>query len=106
MSLPSLPQRILLAVESAALAQAALDAVLPIAQRASAVVDLVHVWEPIPFVPPNAGFHHEGATRSYQEIAESEGRQALAAIAKAVKEGGVTLGKQQVIQGNPAEVIA
>lgn len=105
MSLPTLPQRILLAVESAPLGQSALEAVLPIAQRAGAIVDLVHVWEPIPFVPPNAGFHHDGATRSYQEIAETEGRQALKALAKFATQSGVKLGTQQVLEGNPAEVI-
>lgn len=97
------PRRILLAVESAELAQVALEQVAPLVKSSGAVVDLVNVWEPVPFTPPDAAYYHTGAIRSYRDIANEEGAAHLSRLAEHAAKLGVAIGQQDVREGAPAQ---
>jgi nucleotide-binding universal stress UspA family protein len=102
----ALPQRILLAVESAELAEPALHAARGFCAEKDMVVDLLHVWEPIPFTPPDAAFYQDGQSMSYRHVAVSQGELELKAAAATAAILGVAVGKQEVREGAPAETIA
>jgi nucleotide-binding universal stress UspA family protein len=101
----ALPKRILLAVETAELAEPALLTTASLASSLNGVVDLVHVWEPIPFTPPDAAFHEAGAARSYREIATTDGEQELRKVSERAVELGLAIGRKDVREGSPAQTI-
>lgn len=106
MATVALPKRILLAVETADLAEPALDAARALASGNDTVVDLVHVWEPIPFTPPDAAFYQDGHASSYRHIATTGAEHELKATAARAAERGVSIGRQEVREGAPAQTIA
>jgi nucleotide-binding universal stress UspA family protein len=106
MATVTLPQRVLLAVESSELAQPALLAAHALCSRRDTNVDLLHVWEPIPFTPPDAAFYQGGKASSYRHVAITHGEHELRALASQAAQLGVAIGKQEIREGSPAQTIA
>lgn len=101
----SFPQRILLAVEAADLSESSLDVVRALAKSNNTVVDLLHVWEPVPFTPPDAVYSRGEATHSYREMAQEQGEAELGVVAERANQAGVRLGAQDVREGSPVQSI-
>lgn len=99
------PKRFLLPVETAELATPALEAIAALTKHSFAKLDLLHVWEPIPFVPEEATYRLADGLRTYRAIATQEGERELRAVAKRAEQLGLSVGKQDVQEGAPAQTI-
>lgn len=103
--MPVLPHSILLPVEQAALTTPALEAVAEVAQHFRVELALLHVWEPLPFTPPEAGFFDEGHFKVFQQAAEARGTAMLSEVAARAVQLGFAVSHQLVCCGNPSEEI-
>jgi len=95
-------QRLLIAIETAALAEKALVSASALGPK---TVDLLHVWEPIPFTPPDAAYYQATGTESYRHMAITHGEHELRKAAEKASELGLSVGQQLVREGAPAQTI-
>jgi nucleotide-binding universal stress UspA family protein len=102
MSASATKKRLLIAVETAALAEPAL---VSASALGSNKVDLLHVWEPIPFTPPDAAFYQATGTESYRHMAITHGEHELRKAAEKAGELGLSVDRQLVREGAPAQTI-
>jgi len=99
------PRRVLVPVERAELTEPAVDKLAELAQQMPLSIELLHIWEPLPFTPPEASYFTEGQLVSYREAAEARGQAALAAVKAYAEKVGLQLDVQLIESGEPAEAI-
>jgi nucleotide-binding universal stress UspA family protein len=99
------PALILLPVEQSELAVQSLRSVSKLSKCWELEVTLLHVWEPLPFTPPETPFYDEGQLTTYRNAAAERGLAVLARVAADAKELGVKVSSTIVRSGDPAEVI-
>lgn len=105
MATPVLPTSVLLPVEQAALTTPALETVADLAQHFRFELALLHVWEPLPFTPSEAGFFDQSHIKVFQQAAEARGAAMLSEVATRALQLGFTVSHQLVRCGNPSEEI-
>ncbi len=105
MSNPSLPQLVLLPVEESELVANVLLRLSELAKSWDFELVLAHVWEPLPFTPPESSFYDDGELITYQAAAEKRADGMLEHVAKDAEKLGLRVGKRVVRAGSPAFVI-
>lgn len=104
-SLNSPPRRVLVPVEKAALVTKTLKTLGVLAQQTPFSVELLHVWEPLPFTPPEASYFTEGQLQSYRQAAEAHAQTELSEAKKLAESVGLRVDRQLVENGDPATSI-
>ncbi len=99
------PKRVLVPVENATLAEPVLKLLADMSKATELEVELVHIWEPLPFTPPEASYYSESHLVTYREAAEDRAAQILAKAKEFAESHGLSIHLQLVENGDPAESI-
>jgi nucleotide-binding universal stress UspA family protein len=103
-ALETIPKRILVPVEIPELVEPVF-ALFGKAREAAFEIELLHVWEALPFTPTEATQLGSGHLQSYREVAEARAAQILQAAKLRAESHGLTVHVQLVECGDPAESI-
>ncbi len=102
---PSLPQLVLLPVEESELVTGVLSALAELSKSWDFELALAHVWEPLPFTPPESSFYDDGELITYQTAAERRAAGMLDRVTEQAVGHGLRVGKRVVRSGHPAFAI-
>lgn len=105
MTKSNMPSCFLLAVEDAELARPALDFIAQLSQATSISLELVHVWEPVPFMPADASFTMDAESRSYRQLASEHASNQLDGATEYAKGLGLEVRARHIREGVPVASI-
>lgn len=105
MSSFGLPQVVLLPVEESNISNAALSELGELSKSLELSLVLAHIWEPLPFTPPESSFYDDGELITYQVAAEKRADALLERVASEAAQLGLKVTQKVVRAGNPSQVI-
>ncbi len=98
--------RILVPVDFSDCSRAALDYAETLAKTFDAVVDLIHVWEVPPYIPPEAMVGVPGHdAQTLAQVAHGSAEQEMKAFLDDLRDRGVKIGKPLLESGDPGRSI-
>ncbi|MEN9577522.1 MAG: hypothetical protein RJA70_531 [Pseudomonadota bacterium] len=105
LSVSNMPGRILVPVEEAALVEPVFKALAVLGSRLELEIELLHIWEELPFTPPEASYYSQEHLVSYREAAEERAKNVLSSAKALAEKHGLRVHVQLVESGDPAEGI-
>lgn len=105
MSSLRMPQIVLLPVEESQLAGPVLAHLSELGKTVEFSVVLAHVWEPLPFTPPESSFYDDGQLITYQVAAEKRAEAMLDHVATEAGKLGLRVSRSIVRDGHPSQAI-
>lgn len=100
-----LPGRVLVPVEYPALVEPVFKVLSALGSRLELEIELLHIWEELPFTPPEASYYSQEHLVTYREAAEERAREVLAQAKQLAEKHGLGVHVQLVESGDPAEGI-
>ncbi len=102
--LPS-TRRILVPVEDPDLTEPVLNKLAELAQHLTFEIELLHVWEPLPFTPPDSDFYDNRNLVLYREAAEQRAQQVLDEVQRAAEQRGLRVTASLIEAGDVVALV-
>ena len=99
-------RRLLVPVEHPDLMEPVLAKLSELAQHLPFEIDLLHVWEPLPFTPPDSTFYDNRNLVLYREAAEQRAQQILQQVQRAAEHRGLRVAASLIESGDVVELVA
>lgn len=99
-------KRILVPIDFSECSRAALDYAETLAKTFDATVDLIHVWEVPPYIPPEAMVGVPGHdAQTLAQVAHGTAEQEMKGFLEDLRDRGVSIGKPLLESGEPGRTI-
>lgn len=99
------PSRILVPVEHPDLTEPVLVKLAELAQHLMFEIELLHVWEPLPFTPPDSAFYDNRNLVLYREAAEQRAQQILDEVQRAAEQRGLRVTASLIEAGDVVALV-